>query len=136
MRFWDYIFDSDHKQRRDIEELRQRGGSATSSIRAATQRVSAKANAAQKEVANLRTRVDELERDLGMAALFMKTVKKIMIERNITDADEFLAFCKEIDIADGNEDGKSSLTAADVKASVPEAEKTDETEPSYYLHRK
>jgi soluble cytochrome b562 len=89
MSLWKHLFDSEYRQRRDIEELRHRMDAAAADT----------PDDQRDEVRALRRRVDQLE--LMVEALFGHLESKGELDR-----EGFAKLMVQIDLADGVEDGK------------------------------
>ena len=94
MSVFKYIFDSEWSQRSDIEKLKVQA--ARSSKHAEFAKATQKA------------RIAELERDVGELALLSKALMQIILERQLCTGEELEALMREIDLADGVEDGRIS----------------------------
>jgi hypothetical protein len=102
MSIWDYVFDSDWKQRSDIEALRRASLDRTYRDRrdAAGQR---------DDIESLEQRVSELEDDLGQATLFVMATMEMLKQTGNWDNDTFCAAMTAIDQRDGLQDGKANF---------------------------
>ena len=89
------MFDNDFFRRDDIEELKKHNKSLSSRV--------IDSNILSKE---LQTRVRQLEEDLASLALFNQTLLRMVIEKEVCEAQEFINLLKMIDLEDGVADGK------------------------------
>ena len=104
MSFWDHMFDSDWKQRNDIEELKR------------ASRYRRKSNLRQvrehgEQINVLEQRVTELENDLGQATLFLMATMEMLKQTDNWDNATFHRALAVIDKRDGDQDGKAALDA-------------------------
>jgi hypothetical protein len=95
MGWLDYIFDSDLRQRRDIEALRKE------SRRLARRRI--------RRGANLQAQVNELEESVGALALLCRGLMGLLERKGLWDEQAFREICRQIDAEDGSEDGKAPV---------------------------
>ena len=56
----------------------------------------------------LTSRIDELEQDLGEAALLLRTLTDLCIEKGVISAEEMMAKAEQLDALDGVIDGRMS----------------------------
>ena len=56
----------------------------------------------------LTSRIDELEQDLGEAALLLRTLADLCIEKGVINAEEMMAKAEQLDALDGVIDGRMS----------------------------
>ncbi|MGY8771351.1 MAG: hypothetical protein ACKVH8_23300 [Pirellulales bacterium] len=118
MSFWDHMFDSDWKQREDIERLRRNS-------KTAARRQRSTVNNNTSKVDQLENRVEELEADLGHAILLLTGTLEMLKQSETWDADKFTQLLHEIDMRDGVEDGQAKLVNPD----APDEERTTEEKP-------
>ena len=52
---------------------------------------------------------DRLERALGELALAIKTMQRVMVEKNVCTPEEFHSKLRQIDLEDGREDGRAPV---------------------------
>jgi len=91
----DYIFDSDWRQRADIEALKRQN-----------RRI---AHRRGTQTADLASRVKELEDAVGSLALLCRGLMGLLEKQDLWDEEAFKEICRQIDAADGSEDGKTPL---------------------------
>lgn len=92
MSVWNYVFDSEYKQRFDIENLRQ-------SSQVARRRQN-------RNTRELKERVNELEHEVGELALICRTLLTVLRESGNFDEQTFQQVFHEIDAEDGVIDGR------------------------------
>lgn len=102
MSFWDHMFDSEWKQRSDIEELKK----ASRYRRFSSRR---QAGEHEEQIKSLEHRIDELEDDLGQATLFLMATMEMLKQTDNWDNDKFHSALAIIDKRDGVQDGKATL---------------------------
>ena len=100
MSFWDYLFDSDWKQRSDIEELRMQ-----SSLNRAHRKNSRRQI---EKITSLENRVEELEDGLGEVILLLMATMEMLKQSKQWDEETFNKSVALIDAHDGTVDGKTS----------------------------
>ncbi len=88
MGIWDHMFDTDHKQREDIESLRVAAGSAVNST------------------GSLERRVGKLTERLGRLELTVEGVYRALESKGHITVEEFRELLVQIDLEDGREDGR------------------------------
>lgn len=97
MDFWDTFFDSDHRQRRDIEALRK------SSV--ARQRAE---NRNRRSLDDQQDRIDALEQQVGELRLICQTLLTTLKETRVVKPEQIAEVMHRIDAADGVVDGQST----------------------------
>src|SRR5262245_36067998 len=99
MGVWNYMFDNEWLQRADIEATRDAlHTQARIGIRSRGEM--------RRNLQDLEARVDELEEENGVLALFVRTLQRLMIEKGVFSKDELAAALRAIDLQDGKADGK------------------------------
>jgi hypothetical protein len=88
MSAWDYIFDSEHKQRSDIQDLK-----------GATERVDASVEGLWEELTRAKRRVAKLE-------LLCEGLISYLQVKGVLERDELAVMVQRVDLADGYEDGR------------------------------
>ncbi len=96
MSFWDYVFDSEFRQRDDINNL-------SKSLRQKSKR-DRRESRRQKE--KLSERIDELELEIARITLFSRSLLKILSDKNICTPAEWEATLHTLDLEDGKIDGR------------------------------
>ena len=96
MSFWDYVFDSEFRQRDDINNL-------SKSLRQKSKR-DRRESRRQKE--KLSERIDELELEIARITLFSRSLLKILSDKNICTPAEWEATLRTLDLEDGKIDGR------------------------------
>lgn len=91
MSMWDYLFDSEFKQRRDIQKLRTR-----------QEELHDKTFYSQRSTTR---RLDDLEIERGELALYCRAAVQLMIEKKLITTEDFVNKMHEIDASDGKVDG-------------------------------
>ncbi|MBZ5640194.1 MAG: hypothetical protein LAO51_15720 [Acidobacteriia bacterium] len=86
-----WIFDFYQQYR--IDQLQKETAQAASSVRTSSGAVDA----------------ERLERAIGELALAVKTVQRIVVEKGICTPDEFHAKLRQIDLEDGQADGRAPI---------------------------
>ena len=95
MDFWDHLFDSEYKQRADIESLK----------RMSRLRRSARKRDLQN-VKDQQKRIEQLEDQVGELALLCRSLLTILREDGTVEPKRFQEVMKQIDAEDGVVDGK------------------------------
>jgi len=95
MSIWDYLFDSDWRQRSDIQALKVRGTQLSGYLQSA--RYSAE---------QLGDKIKELQSDIAAIALFNQTLLRMLVQKGICTPEEFNALFTEIDLEYGVQDGR------------------------------
>jgi hypothetical protein len=88
MSLWKYLFDTEWRQREDIELLRASSGTSQTD--------------AQKSAKKL----DHLQRRVDRAELLLESLYRLVSEKNLVTADEFRLMVARVDLEDGIEDGR------------------------------
>ncbi len=88
MGLWDYLFDSEYKQRDDIESLKVAAGSTAVST------------------GSLERRVGKLTQRLGRLELTVEGVYRALESKGHITTEEFRDLLVQIDLEDGREDGR------------------------------
>ncbi len=101
MSFFDYLFDSEWSQRSDIETLKARGRQ---------QQMVAARNSRQNtsKVNDLEAKVIELQEEVGALQLITRGLLEILKDSPDWDDKKFKDTLLELDLEDGNLDGKIS----------------------------
>ena len=97
-----WIFDI--YQHTQIDRARDEAVAARAEI-AQLRREAAAAESGQDDLVD----IDQLEDVLGELALSIKTLQRVMVQKNLVSKAEFAAILKAVDIEDGVEDGRSPL---------------------------
>jgi hypothetical protein len=105
MSLWDYLFDSEYKQRDDINSLRAAAGA-----------VAGTASSTSRKVDALRQRIDRQE-------LLLETMYRALIGRNVVTEEEFKDLVAQVDLEDGFEDGKIGADRVARAPKCPNCEK-------------
>ncbi|MCD0460378.1 hypothetical protein [Roseiconus lacunae] len=108
MDLWNFLFDSDYKQRVDIESLR----TTSRDYRRDKLRH-------RRELDDQSVRIEELEEQVGELALLCRTLLTTLRESGAIDPKQFETVMREIDLEDGVEDGKITRNQSDDDDSVP-----------------
>jgi hypothetical protein len=94
-----FLFDSQWGLRADLEETRH--------AIVANARIGIRSRGElRRDVRGLEDRVAELEEDIGVLALFVRTTQRLLIEKGVFSKEEFGAALRAIDLQDGKADGK------------------------------
>ena len=83
-----YLFDNEWSQRSDINETREAVDRAHDAQDATDRYVHA------------------LDEDVGVLALYVRTLSRLLVEKGVMTKDELLAAMKVVDLQDGKDDGK------------------------------
>ncbi|RMG17416.1 MAG: hypothetical protein D6731_04210 [Planctomycetota bacterium] len=89
--FWSYVFDSEYRQRADIEDLKRRGQAVQRRVR--------------RGLRDLEERVEELELQVGSLALLCRALLSLLREQGTVDPEALAAAVDAIDLEDGVRDG-------------------------------
>lgn len=100
MSLFDYLFDSEWRQRSDIESLRQERYRSNRLV-----------NRHRRKALELDGRVKELEDDLAELALFNATLLRMLTSKGVCTNDEFAGLLKSVDAEDGRIDGRRAPPA-------------------------
>ena len=99
MSLWDYLFDSDYRQRADIESLKERSRRQQLAI--------ARSSARKTErMSELEGRVEELEEQVGALELMNRALLATLRKSSDFSEEEFCKLVNQIDIEDRALDGK------------------------------
>jgi len=101
MALWDYLFDSEYKQRDDIESLKATAGSAVAST------------------SSLERRVGKLTERLGRLELTVEGVYRALESKGHITTEEFRDLLVQIDLEDGREDGRIGVDRSAKAPSCP-----------------
>jgi hypothetical protein len=88
MSLWKYLFDTEWRQREDIELLRASAGTS------------------QTEAQKTAKKLDHLQRRVDRAELLLESLYRLVSEKNVVTADEFRLMVARVDLEDGIEDGR------------------------------
>lgn len=102
MDFWDTFFDSDHRQRRDIESLRK--------SEAARKRAE---NRNLRSLDDQQARIEALEQQFGELRLVCQTLLTTLKESGTVKPEQISEVMHRIDAADGVVDGQSTPRGPD-----------------------
>jgi len=95
MSVFKYIFDSDWSQRSDIETLKEQNAKLADRLRSKRSRES-----------EHDARIEDLEQEVGELALVCKTLMQVLLENHVCTGQDIETMLKQIDRADGVEDGR------------------------------
>lgn len=90
-KMWEYVFDNDYMQRRDIGHLKRQ------------QDIARRRQRLDRKKSN--DRVEELEMQIGELALVCRTLVEMLVENGSLDPKRFEEIRREIDLEDGVLDG-------------------------------
>lgn len=107
MSIWNYVFDSEYRQRSDIE-----------SLKASALAMSRRSRRGNRE---LRERVEALEDEVAELTLLCRTLLSVLRQSGAVDPAAFEATSRQIDAEDGVVDGKVREPAARPKKRAPAA---------------
>ncbi len=94
MAIWDYVFDTEFRQRADINGLRHRLARSSA--------------AGRTRISQTATRIRDLENELAETALLLRALYVYLKEQPGFDAQRFAAIIDQLDAADGAKDDKAS----------------------------
>ncbi len=97
MSIWDYVFDSEARQRDDINMLKNQSESYSRRYR--------------RQTADMEARIRQLEHEVGVLALLSRSFIALLHKKNLWDAAEFRDICRRIDLEDGKEDGEARVSS-------------------------
>lgn len=95
MSLWDHLFDSEYKQRADIESLKQMS----------RKRMLAQSRG-DRMLNDQQGRIERLEEQVGELALLCRTLLTILREQDAVDPERFEQVMQQIDAEDGLVDGQ------------------------------
>lgn len=99
MSFWDYMFDTEYKQRSDIESLKARASRQSRSASGRTRQIGQK-------VEDMEELVGDLEEQIGGLMLINTSLMTYLRRRADWNELEFQEILEAIDLEDGELDGK------------------------------
>ena len=92
MSFWDYVFDSEFKQRTDINELSDQSDRAARRLR--------------RDTGKLEERIEDLENELASLSLFSRCLLRVLAGKGVCTPEEWQETIRALDLEDGKLDGR------------------------------
>jgi hypothetical protein len=92
MDMWNFLLEGQSSQRKALEELKRQQANA-SEVFLKTDHKTAE-------------RLEQIEQELGVLALYCRAAVELMIEKGLVTRDELLVRMAQVDASDGNVDGQ------------------------------